>query len=270
FPHEGERLIDSFDFDILLRYGLFRIALPILRYGIHYKGTWWRDSASNVYGYAVTEYSSLYYLADLCTVDNGADTLNIFINETTHEPGAYTVDLLPKPGLIRYSREEIDLFGSEDNTAYMYTFMAAMKGVVKWIKALKDMGVYDNSRIIIAADHGSGFDNSQFETAGMVSYNPLLLIKEPGVRGSLETSWEFMTNADVPALVIAEWDNPVNPYLGTPIGSAPKDEPLTVVREVSFQPRRHGPYQFNLTETRRLLGRDIFKAASWDEWREIK
>lgn len=270
FPHEGERLVDSFDFDILFRYGLFRIALPVLRYGIHYKGTWWRDAASNVYGYAVTEYSSLYYLGDLCSVDNGADTLNIFINETTHEPGAYTADLLPRPGLIRYSREETELFGSEDNTAYMYTFMAAMKGVVKWINGLKTLGVYDNSRIIIVADHGSGFDNSLFEAAGMESYNPLLLVKDPGVRGRLRISREFMTNADVPALVTAEWDNPVNPYLGTPIGSAPKDEVLTVVKEVSFQPRRHGPYQFNLTGTRKLLGRDIFRADSWDEWRWIE
>jgi YidC/Oxa1 family membrane protein insertase len=268
FPHEGERLIDSFDFDILFRYGLFRIALPVLRYGIHYKGTWWRDAASNVYGYAVTEYSSLYYLGDLCEADNGADTLNIFINETTHEPGAYTADLLPRPGLIRYSREETDLFGSEENTAYMYTFMAAMKAAVKWIDTLKTMGVYDNSRIIIAADHGSGFDNSLFEAAGMESYNPLLLVKDPGVRGSLRISREFMTNADIPALVTAEWDNPVNPHLGTPISSASKKEALSVVKEISFQPRRHGPYQFNLTGTRKLFGRDIFRAGSWDEWRQ--
>jgi YidC/Oxa1 family membrane protein insertase len=270
FPHEGERLIDSFDFDILFRYGLFRIALPVLRYGIHYKGTWWRDAASNVYGYAVTEYSSLYYLGDLCKVDNGADTLNIFINETTHEPGAYTADLLPRPGLIRYSQEERELFGSEDNTAYMYTFMAAMKAVVKWIDTLKTKEVYDNSRIIIVADHGSAFDNSLFEAADMEQYNPLLLVKEPGIRGDLRISREFMTNADIPALITAEWDNPVNPHRGTPIDSAPKNEALTVVKEVSFQPRRHGPYQFNLTGTRKLLGRDIFRADSWDEWRRIE
>ncbi|MDR2102961.1 MAG: YidC/Oxa1 family membrane protein insertase [Treponema sp.] len=270
FAHQGERLIDSFDFDILFRYGLFRIALPALRYGIHYKGTWWRDGASNVYGHGVTEYSTLYYLGDLCKADEGADTLNIFYNETTHEPGAYTADLLPKPGPIRYSREEIARFGSEDNTAYMYTFMAAMKGVLKWLEVLKDKQVYDNTRIIIVSDHGSGFENSIFEEPGMESYNPLLLVKEPGARGNLQISEEFMTNADVPSLITVDWDKPLNPYRGTVINAAAKNEVLTVVDEVSFQPRRHGPYQFSLRRIREFTGRNIFKAGSWGEWRGIK
>jgi YidC/Oxa1 family membrane protein insertase len=272
FPHAAERLIDSFDFDILFRYGLFRIALPALRYGIHYKGIWWRDGASNAYGRGLTEYATLYYLSDFCTVDAGASTLNIFMNETPHEPGAYTAELRPIPGLIHYSEQEIETFGSEDNTAYMYTFMAAMKAVGRWLDALKTMGVYDNTRIIIVSDHGDGFDktdNTRVEVSGIEAHNPLLLVKQPDARGPLTISDAFMTNADVPTLVTAEMDNPVNPYLGTPIGSAAKDGPLTVVDEVSFQPRRHGPYRYNLTETRKLVGRDIFKAASWDPWQEV-
>jgi hypothetical protein len=141
YPVEEERLIDSFDFDILFRYGLFRIALPVLRYGIHYKGTWWKDGASNAYGRALTEFSTLYYLPDFCAVDEGSDTLSIFMNETTHESGAYTAALRPMPGLIRYTREEIDAFGSEDNASYMYTFLSAMKAINRWIDFLKKFGV---------------------------------------------------------------------------------------------------------------------------------
>jgi YidC/Oxa1 family membrane protein insertase len=270
FPREEERAIDSFDFDILFRYGLFRIAPPALRYGIHYKGLWWRDGASNAYGRGVIEYASLYYLPDICTADTGADTLNIFMNETTHEPGAYTADLRPVPGIINYTGEEIDTFGSEDNTSYMYTFMAAMRAVERWLDALKEMGVYDNTRIIVVSDHGSGFDNAVFEDPGMVAHNPLLLVKQPGRRGTLETSAEFMTNADVPVLVTADFDNPVNPYLGTPITGKSKNEQLTVVSEVSSRPNRHGPYVLNLIGTRELLGRDIFKNDSWDSWRELE
>jgi hypothetical protein len=270
FPQEEERSIDSFDFDILFRYGLFRIAPPVLRYGIHYKGLWWRDGASNAYGRGVIEYSSLYYLPEICTADTGADTLNIFMNETTHEPGAYTADLLPVRGIINYTQEEIDTFGSENNTSYMYTFMAAMRAVERWLDALKQMGVYDNTRIIIVSDHGSGFDNALFEDPGMVAHNPLLLVKEPGQRGTLEISGDFMTNADVPVLVTAGFDNPVNPYLGTPITGESKNETLTVVSEVSSRPNRHGPYSLNLIGTRKLLGRDIFKNDSWDSWREVE
>ncbi|MDR0602627.1 MAG: membrane protein insertase YidC, partial [Treponema sp.] len=149
FPQPEERFIDSFDFDILFRYALFRIALPALRYGLHYKGIWWRDGASNSYGRGVTEYSTLYYLPELCTADTGADTLNIFMNEITHESGAYDRTLLPVPGRIDYSGEEIEFFSSEDNASYAYTFMAAMKAVGRWLEALKSMGVYDNTRIVI-------------------------------------------------------------------------------------------------------------------------
>jgi hypothetical protein len=270
FPQEAEKPIDSFDFDILFRYGLFRIALPALRYGIHYKGIWWRDGASNAYGRGLTEYAALYYLSDFCTVDTGADTLNIFMNETTHEPGAYTAELLPVPGPIRSSPEEIALFGSEDNTSYMYTFLAAMQGVSRWIDALKEMGVYDNTRIIIVSDHGDGFTADVFEDTEMAAYNPLLIVKQPRARGNLAISGEFMTNADVGPIVTADMDNPVNPYLGTPINSAAKNGPLTVVQAVSFQPRRHGPNLFSLTRTRNLIAPDIFKAASWERWQEVK
>jgi hypothetical protein len=267
FPQEGEKFVESFDFDVLWRYGLFRIALPALRYGIHYKGQWWRDGASNNYGHAVTEYASLYYLSDFCGIDEGGDTLNIFMNETTHEPGAYTAELLPKPGVIQFSGEEIAYFGSEDSAAYTYTFMAAMKAVVRWLDFLKEAGVYDNTRIVIIADHGSSsFYNTLFAESGMTSYNPLLLVKEAQSRGSLSISEEFMTNADLPSLISADIDSPRNPWLGTPLSTAAKEGILTVGNEVSFQPRRHGPVAYNFKALRTLRGKNIFDGASWGPW----
>jgi YidC/Oxa1 family membrane protein insertase len=271
YPVEEERLIDSFDFDILFRYGLFRIAPPVLRYGLHYKGTWWRDGASNVYGRALTEFSTLYYLSDFCSVDDGSDTLSVFMNETTHEPGAYTSALRPMPGIIRYSQEEIDAFGSEDNASYMYAFLSAMNAINRWIDFLKKEGVYDNTKIIIVSDHGNGLDTELFENTGMESYNPLLMEKPFNARGPLAVSQEFMTNADVPSIVVeGAIANPINPYMGTPV-APPRDGkvPQTVANGVSFQPRRHGPYVYNLSGTREFLGPDIFSASSWGPWQEI-
>ena len=272
YPVAEERLIDSFDFDILFRYGLFRIALPVLRYGMHYKGTWWRDGASNVYGRALTEFSTLYYLSEFCSVDAGSDTLSIFMNETTHEPGAYTAALRPMPGLIRYTSEEIDSFGSEDNASYMYTFLSAMKALNRWIEFLKKEGVYDNTKIIIVSDHGNSFDTDMFENTGMESYNPLLMVKPFKARGPLALSEKFMTNADVPSIATeGAIDNPVNPYLGTPVAEPENGKiPQTVARGVSFQPRRHGPYVYNLNGKREFYGPDIFRASSWGQWQEIE
>ncbi|MDR1058744.1 MAG: YidC/Oxa1 family membrane protein insertase [Treponema sp.] len=266
FPQEEERLIDSFDFDILFRYGLFRIALPVLRYGIQYKGTWWRDGASNAYGRGLTEFSTLYYLGDFCAADEGPDTLNIFMNETTHEPGAYTKNLRPEPGIIKFSGEEIDAFGSEDNAVYMYAFLSAMNAVGRFTERLKDLGVYDNSRIIICSDHGNSFDTDLFGGSGMESYNPLFMVKERERRGALEVSGDFMTNADTVVKAAADLDNPVNPYSGTPLDGREKTMPQTVGRAVSFQPRRHGPFLYNLSGRRVLTAPDIFAPPSWEPW----
>jgi hypothetical protein len=105
----------------------------------------------------------------------------------------------------------------------------------------------------------------------MESYNPLLMVKPFNARGALALSKEFMTNADAPSIAaIGMIDHPINPYLGTPLAEAENGKiPQTVARGVSFQPRRHGPYVYNLSGTREFRGPDIFRASSWDPWREI-
>ncbi|MDL2229166.1 membrane protein insertase YidC [Treponema sp. OttesenSCG-928-L16] len=269
FPDTNEKIIESFDFDILFRYGVFRIALPVLRYGVYYNGGWWRDGRSNSYERAVAVFPNLYYLKDLCSVDNGTDTLNIFMNETTHEGGSYNSDLIPVSGQIQYSEEEIEKFGSAGNASYMYTFLAAMKSITTWIDYLKEMNIYDNTRIIIVSDHGGNFPNSLFGDERMERYNPLLMVKERHAHGPLAISDEFMTNADVPAIAARDIPNPVNPYLGIPVNSQEKEGPLFIYDAPGSQ-NRHGPVKFKLERAKPLLDRDIFRSSSWGRWEDVK
>ncbi|MDR2447170.1 MAG: membrane protein insertase YidC [Treponema sp.] len=271
FHLETESFLESFDFDILFRYALFRVAIPSLRYGIHYKGMWWRDNATNAFGLGLTEYSSLYYLNSMCTVDSGAGTFSMFFNETTHEPGVYTKDGRLSASPPSFTQEDIEKFGSEDTAAYMYTFMAAMKAVTKWLAGLQSMGVYDNTRIVIVSDHGTGFAKDMFEGSGMVDYNPLLMVKDFGARGPLSISETFMTNADVPAIVTQGMREPKNPHLGTSLSRTfQENDPLAVARAVATNPSKHGPYLLNLSGVRTLIGRDIFKASSWSGWEDAQ
>jgi hypothetical protein len=99
----------------------------------------------------------------------------------------------------------------------------------------------------------------------MVDFNPLLMVKERNSRGELGISPEFMTNADAVSFVTADLDDPQNPFLNTRLSNADKYKALTVVNAVSSQPRRHGPYSLNFSRTRKLVGRDVFKADSWEE-----
>jgi YidC/Oxa1 family membrane protein insertase len=274
FKLETENFYASFDFDILFRYSLFRVAPPALRYGIHYKGRWWRDGSSNAFGRGVTQYSALYYLADMCGADDGNETLSLFFNAATHEPGAYTKEGLLSSNPIFFSKADEARFGSEEAVEYMYTFEAALKAVAQWLGRLRAMRVYDNTRIIIVSDHGSSsgdFFEDMFDGADMAGYNPLLLVKDFGAKGVLTISDEFMTNADVPAIITKGFftEKIKNPYLGTPLERTfSENDPLTVVSLISSSPARHGPYLLNITRTRALTGRDIFKASSWGEWKK--
>jgi YidC/Oxa1 family membrane protein insertase len=284
FPVEDEKPIDSFDFDILFRYGIFRASPPALRYGIHYKGQWWREAAYNSYGRAVAEFSSLYYLPDLCAVDNGPATLNIFMNAVTHESGAYNAALFPQNDPVTFSDEETAAYGSEENAEYLYTFMAAMKQFVKWLDFLRAAGIYDNTRIIVVSDHGGSYHSPAVEFAEMEGYNPLLMVKEAGSRGNLAVSPELMTHADTPAIAVktmprvygelreGESQNGEDTVPGRIAGKSEeaKRQPLTAVSEASSQPLRHGPYEFNLTGKRELRGRGVFSRESWGEWERVE
>jgi YidC/Oxa1 family membrane protein insertase len=281
FPVEDESPIDSFDFDILFRYGIFRVSPPALRYGIHYKGQWWREAAYNSYGRAAAEFSSLYYLPDLCGIDEGPGTLNIFMNAVTHESGAYNSSFFPQPEPVRFSDEETEKYGSEENAEYMYTFMAAMKQLLKWIDFLKKEEVYDNTRIIVVSDHGGSYHNPLIDFGEMEGHNPLLLVKETGSQGRLAVSPELMTHADTPALAVrnlaeaAEETGNTNEAVAraeretavlTQSGENAKKQPLWAVSETSSQPLRHGPYEFSLDGVRELKGREVLERESWGEW----
>ena len=96
--------------------------------------------------------------------------------------------------------------------------IAALEAFGEWIELLKAEGVYDNSRIIVVADHGYPFGNfPEIGNVGPVeleSIMPLLLCKDFGDKG-YKTSDKMMTNAYIPLLATRDLiDDPVNPITG--------------------------------------------------------
>ena len=103
--------------------------------------------------------------------------------------------------------------------------MCAMMLVGDWLDTLRELGVYDNTRIILASDHGYnlGMIDSLIFPDGedAMMYNPLLLFKDFGATGEVRIDSSFMTNADVPSLALSSVvPDPVNPFTGKPIDSA--------------------------------------------------
>jgi len=257
-----EPITETFDYDILFRFSLFRIVPPAFRYMVYYNGGWWRDGRSNSFERSLAVFPNLYYLKDLCAIDDGPPSFNIFMNESTHEYGAFTTDFMPSRDPVRYGQADLERFGSQGDAAYAYAFLASIRALENWIRYLKREGVYDNSLIIIVADHGGRFSNKYFEISALERYNPLLLIKDRGARGKLRISNEFMTNAEIP-FILSKLDliGSKNPFTGNMLRTY-INEPLRIYEAPGSQ-NRHGPVGFTLTSSRAYLGGDIYSVRSW-------
>ena len=107
------------------------------------------------------------------------------------------------------------------------TNACALLRIAAWMDYLKEQGVYDNTRIIISADHGRLMDQVDLFTErgdSMEYFLPLYMVKDFNAKG-FTVSEEFMTNADTPSLAVqGVINNPVNPFTGNPLTGHEKAE----------------------------------------------
>ena len=199
----------------------------------------------------IQEYTVLQNLNDL--VDVTSDPTNCFFmfgNGTTHERTLLAEpDYIPVPFVdnTEYDEAHMDRFTVDGVTLHMDTGyctyaayesnMAACILLGEWFDYLRANGLYDNTRIIIVADHGDNDDVVGMQLDDLVvdnigfnalSVNPVLLVKDYGCT-EFNVSYDFMTNADTPFLacdgLIAD---PVNPFTGNPIIEADKTGDMIV------------------------------------------
>lgn len=172
------------------------------------------------------------------TSENSTNTFLLMTNDTTHEP-----IMLQEPEYepaqhvnnTEYEKAHADRFTVDGKTlkmenpvdmAHYQTNMAAMIQLGRWFDAMKAAGVYDNTKIIIIADHGRqlGEVEGLFLKDGydMEANYPLFMVKDFNSTG-FNVSDEFMTTGDVPTLATDNViENPVNPFTGNAINSDAK------------------------------------------------
>jgi hypothetical protein len=82
------------------------------------------------------------------------------------------------------------------------------------------MGCYDNTRIILVADHGTHYyDETYFNGVNQGHFNPMLLVKDFGATGFTVCD-QIMTNAETPFLAFEGIiSDPYNPSTGNPLVS---------------------------------------------------
>ncbi len=98
--------------------------------------------------------------------------------------------------------------------------VAAIRAVGEWMDQLKSEGVYDNTRIVIVADHGfASFSFPQMIYEGGTDFaklNPLLMVKDFN-ESDYHTDDTLMSNADTVAIAMEGIiHDPVDPYDNSP------------------------------------------------------
>lgn len=255
----------------ILWYGLFKLSPLLFRPAFYNAGRYWStNSDTSKSDDFLASYSVLEYLSKLTDFTNEKNSFVSITNSTTHEfmpvqPPEYKVTKefdLTKVKMHKYMY---------DQSYYAQT--AALLRIGEFLEYLKKNGVYDNSRIILYADHGGGYTDGlidewdNFETEGPTAYNPLMFVKDFNAAGEPKIdSKTFMPNAEVPYLATRNLGfTPVNPFTGKEIDNSMKKDGILITYEHMFMPHHtRSQYIFTVDKNSWYRVRDnVFDCSNW-------
>jgi hypothetical protein len=252
----------------LLRFSLLRMSPPALRFFVYDGGQWLAQIGDTNRGLSLVtldEYTALDVLPEISAADEGKGTLAVITNQLTHEPAFLQApdyrlaEVVTDRGSGPYAHDD----------AY-HANMAALLLLGRYFTWLKEHNAYDNTRIIITADHGwsSPHDFEGNITLpngdGLIRYTPLFLVKDFGATGPLAVDHSFMTNADTPSLAVDGLiPDARNPWTGNPL-VPDKDAGVTITASGRWSPDHHTKYAFNIRDDEYLtVHTDIFDPENW-------
>ena len=230
-------------------YSVFRIAPIIIQSELYDSGNYNRTGVDhNVEDSLFVSY--YYFMKNLSKetkiTDGGGNTFLMIANNITHNPmPLQEPEYEPRDYVdnTEYEQEhpvrtdadgrELSLPGDIQKQHYQIN-MAAMMVLGNWLDYLKEQGVYDNTRIIVVSDHGAdlGYGELHIDSLGLniMTYNPLLMVKDFDAHEPFSADYTFMTQADTPLIAFSGLvENPVNPATGHPVTDEDKQNNEQVI-----------------------------------------
>jgi YidC/Oxa1 family membrane protein insertase len=211
--------------ELLIRFSFLKISPPAIRIFIYDKGEWLKlqkDFSNQLSLNTLDSYTTLDYSSLLTDISDGVDnTYTVIVNELTHDAAIFQYpDYVPKMDITDVTGDDMPFTREKKYHALMASFLL----LGKWFEFLQEQGVYDNSRIVIASDHGAPV-NSEYSgnillpnNNRLSSYHALLMVKDFKSDGELSEDTAFMTHGDVPSITMKDLiDNPKNPFSNTPV-----------------------------------------------------
>ena len=245
--------------------------LPMhFRDAVYQDGYWWSTNKSQgSLQDVVNNYAPLDFLPELTALDGNKPTFTYFVNELTHEP-----NFLQYPDYVPVSKVTDIGSGEFAGDPHYHANAASLLRLGEFFKYLKENNAYDNTRIIIVADHGANLNTnvcplqSEKNFPFMIeSDNPLLMIKDFNSSGKLKTDSSFMTNADTPALAINGLiENAVNPFTKNPIYQPEKKKKIYTAVANSWAPDGHNKNTFKIADNDWYsVSNNIFDINNWKQ-----
>ena len=186
----------------------------------------------------IDSYSALQNVKEEVEFVEDKNCINIIVNNITHEPPKQSdIKILQKEFLIPLA----DKYCLNEYTAeHFYANYLAHEECAKFFRFLKENNCYDNSRIIIAGDHGrysmktkdmnflEDFAGTGFRPEELI---PLMMMKDFNSDGNLKIDNTFMTLADIPFLTVKDLDEKLqkNPFTGIVFKDSQLKNPAKII-----------------------------------------
>jgi hypothetical protein len=261
----------------LIRFVFFKASPLVLRFFIYDDGDWlttdslgWNSAQGGLTATIINDYVFMDMLPELSATQESGDTYTAIYGHLPHDTG-----FLQAPDYV--PADHVTDFGSGHlaKDSRYHVNMASFLLLGKYFQFLKDAGVYDNTRIILVADHGRG--SSDFpenidlpQGRKLQPYNPLLMVKDfyaqneaPG-RLSIDNS--FMTNGDTPFFALnGIVQNQINPFTNLPL-IPDKAQGVEVAAIGALSSYRHSKYRYTIGGNQWIHVHDnIFDSKNWTQ-----
>ena len=268
----GKTEENNFDFVCkkqIVNFAMIQALVPVVREFFHYTVDYFRTDSDLSNGF-VDNFSTLFFLNSLTDFTSDKNTYTFIGNDVTHNPTKLNApDYLYQDSSCNDCGKYIP--SDENALTHYHVNAASIKIIASWLEYLKSNDCYDNTRIIIVADHGYGIpvNSDRFkdfkDSSVPASMNPLFMVKDFNSRGKIKTDNSFMTNADT--LFEAKKDLPVseyNPFTKKQLVQQ-KDDGVTVYSYSNWNCTEQRTWKkFDIDETKGwIIKDDISKPENW-------
>jgi hypothetical protein len=259
----------------LIHFSFFRMSPLFFREMLYNGGDWmvleeFTVGNNKIDRLTLDNYSMLDMLPEITKIDDTTvNTYTALTNDLTHEPAFFQApDYIPSNDMSNFGSSP---FADED---HYHANMAALVLLGKWFNYLKRHGVYDNTRIIISADHGWTYNTKlpNFilpDGAPLTAVNPLLLVKDfkndtAEESEGIKTDFAFMSHADLPYMASKDITDSVNLFTRNSL-FYDKTKGITITTHNKWEAIDVNKYRWNIPSDKWLYVHDnIFDPDNWE------